>query len=101
MNIGLEREQELFDCRLIENRYVSDRLERCDDFGAFGSGHDRTARAFLKGDLFIRVNTDDQHVAQLSRAREISNVANMQHIETAIRKNNSRAGFTGGCHTLD
>src|SRR6185369_7123752 len=87
MNIWLECEQELFDGRLVKNRDVGDRLERSDNFSAFRCGQDRPACSFLNSDLFVGVNANDQYVAQLSCAREISNVADVKHVEAAIREN--------------
>src|SRR6185369_1784807 len=79
MNIWLESKQELLDCWFIENFDVGDRLERSDNFSAFRCGQDWAARALLNSDLFVGVNANDQFVAQLSCAREISNVPDMKH----------------------
>src|SRR5690349_23617626 len=91
MNVWFECEQELFDCRLVEDRDVSDGLERSDNFSAFCCRQDWPARPFLNRDLFVGIDANDQYVAQLSCASEISNVADVKHVEAAIRENNSRA----------
>ena len=101
VNVGFEREQELFDCRLVENGNVGDWLERGDDFGAFCCGQDWAAWSFLNSDLLVGVDTDDQDVAQLSGAREISHVADMKHVETAVSENDSCAFVSGGGDVLD
>jgi hypothetical protein len=101
MNIWLESKQELLDCWFIEDCDVGDRLERSDNLGAFCCGQDRPACSFLNSDLFVGVNANDQYVAQLSRAREISNVADMKHVEAAIRENDSRTGCSRSADALN
>jgi hypothetical protein len=38
----------------------------------------------LKRDLLVRIDTDDKHVPELSRAGEITDVSHVQHIETSV-----------------
>jgi hypothetical protein len=101
MNIRFEGKQELFDCWFVEDRDVVDRFKCGHNLGAFFCGQDGPARSFLNGDLIIGVNANDQYVAQLSRACEISNVADMKHVETAVRKNNPRTRFLRGFDALN
>src|ERR1044072_7017026 len=89
MNIRFESEQQLFNCRLIENRDVSNNL------GAVWRRQDGPARSFLNRDLFVRVDADDKYIAQLASAREITNVAYMKDVETAISKNDSSSRIPG------
>jgi hypothetical protein len=46
----------------------------------------------LKANLLVGINADDKHVTHLSGAREISNMADVQDVETAVRENYSGTG---------
>ncbi len=85
VDVGFQSEQEFFDGGFTEDRYESHWFERRNDFRAFASRQNRPARSFLKGNLLVGVDADDQHITEFSRAGEITNVPDMEHVETSIR----------------
>src|ERR1700741_3021266 len=101
MNIRLECEQELFDCRLLEDSHVINRLESRHDFGTLYRRQDWSTGAFLNGDLLIGGNADDYYAAQRFGPGEVTTVPNVQHAETAVREDDARAGLPGVVDTLN
>jgi hypothetical protein len=91
VDVWLEGEEELFDCRLVENRDVGYRLEGGHDLRAFGRGQDWPTGTFLNRDLLVRVDTDDQYVAEFSSAREITDVADVKYVEAAVSEDDTGA----------
>jgi len=100
MNVGFQSEQEFLDGRFVEDRYKRNGFECCHNFSAFSCRHDWPAVAFLKRNLFVGVNADDEYVAELSCACEVTNVSNMKHVETSVGQNDSCARFARGRHAL-
>src|SRR6185369_5999485 len=97
VNVRLERQQKLFECRLVENRDVVHGLQRGNDLGPLIGGKDWSASAFLNRDLFVCVDAYDQNIAELFGAGEVTDVSDVEHVETAIRQNDSCPGFACGC----
>jgi hypothetical protein len=75
----------------VEDDHHVDRLERGEDFGAFTLGVDRAALAFVRSNRAIRVDADDQHIAESPRASQIPDVAGMKEVEDAVRKDHLAA----------
>src|ERR1051326_757179 len=84
VNVGLESEQEFFDGWLTEDRYESHGFECSHDFRAFRCRQDRSPGSFLKRNLLVGVDPDDQHITEFSRAGEITNMSDVKHVETSV-----------------
>lgn len=89
VHVRLQREQQFFNRRFVKNSDISHRLQRVNQLCAFDSRHDRTPATFQSFDLRVRIHADDEHIAKLARAREVTNVSNMQHVETAVCQNDT------------
>src|SRR2546430_11125973 len=75
VNIRLEREQQLFDRRLIEDRHEVDAIQCGYDLGSLVLGYERSAIALQSSSLLIGVHTDNQKIAQGFRRFKVANMA--------------------------
>jgi hypothetical protein len=100
MDIGSERQQEFLDSGLVEDSDVGYRLERGYDLCALAYRQHWSAVAFLKGNLPIGVDANDQYVTQFSGACEIADMADVKNVEAPVREHDSRAVFSGGSDPL-
>jgi len=101
VNIGLEREEQLFDSRLIENRHKVNSFQCGYDLGSLVLGYERSAIALQSSSLFVRIHADNQKIAQGFRRFEVANMANMKDVEATISQYNSASfslcGFDDHC----
>jgi hypothetical protein len=89
MDVGFQGKQEFFDSWFVEDGYKRNGFECRYDLCAFACRQDWPTIAFLNRDLFIRVNADDEDVSEFSCTREITDVSDVQNVETSIRQNDS------------
>src|SRR2546425_1205681 len=95
VNIGLEREQQLFDSRLIEDRHEVNSFQGGYDFGSLVLGQERSPIALQSSSLFVGVHPDNQKVPQGFRRCKVANMANMKDVEATIGQYNSASFFLG------
>src|SRR5438105_4664941 len=95
VNIGFEREQQLFDRRLIEDRHEVDGIQCGYDLGSLVLGYERSAIALQSSSLFVGVHSDNQKIAQSFRRFKVANMANMKNVKATIGQYNS-ASFSFG-----
>src|SRR6185369_994991 len=72
-------------------------LQCGNDLGAFVGGQDWPPSSLLNGHLLVCVDADDQNISELFGAGEVTDVSDVKYVETAIRQNDSCAGFACRC----
>src|SRR6266446_7416773 len=95
MNMGLEREQQLFDSWFIEDRHEVDGFQCGYYLGSLDLGHERPAITLQPSSLLVGVHPDNQKVAQRFRRFKVANMANVKNVEATIGQYNS-ASFSFG-----
>ena len=97
------QETQCFDRRVfVEARDKIHARKPCKNGGPVRPLANRTARTFEAPDRIVRIQADDQHVAQVPGSAQIIHMPRMQKIETAVReRENPRRPVAGGERNLD
>src|SRR5215467_6317399 len=78
VNVGLQSEQEFFDGWLTKNCYEGNGFECRHDFRALCCRQDGSPCTFLKRNLLVGVDANDQHITELSGAGEITDMSDVK-----------------------
>src|SRR4051812_20668234 len=70
----------------------------CDDLRALTLRHKGATGAFLRTDLLIGVDADDQHVAEPFCAFEVAYMPDVQDVEAAVGEHDACAVLSGNRH---
>lgn len=89
--IRSEQEYQLLDRWLVKYRYGIHHSQSSDDLSSLVLGDIGPARAFQRSDLRVRIDGDDQRPAELPGTGQISNMAGMDQVKTAIGQQYPRA----------
>jgi hypothetical protein len=81
--------------RLGKDHDVVDASERGDELRPIGRGEDRSSRALTRGRRIV-IDRDDETIGFCRRPLDVADMANVQEIETTIRKGN-RTAFAAIC----
>ena len=99
-HVRLERADDLVRRVFVEDHHGVDRLEREQHLGALGLRRDRTPRALVRAHGSIRVDADDERVAEAPGLLEIADMPGMQQIEHAVGEDDRLSGRAQGRDTL-
>src|SRR5215213_10050579 len=91
VDVGAEGEQEFGDGRLVEDRDVVHGAQGGDDLGALSFGDEGAPLAFEAPHLLVRVDADDEQVAQTLRRLKVADVPDVQQVEAAVGEDDARA----------
>ena len=101
VNVGADRADQLFNRRFTKDGHRVNATESSDGLGTFGFCLYRSAVALKCANLLVRIDPDDEKTAEILRSGEISNVTHMQHVEAAVRENDTRPALSGRGDVLD
>jgi hypothetical protein len=87
VDVRLNLPQDAVDCRCVKEEHVVDAVESSEDFRALSFGLQRAPFSLERGDAGVAVDAEYQHVAECPGFMQISYVADMKKIETAVGKN--------------
>jgi len=90
-NVGQQRGDGFARSEFLKNDDGVHTFEGREDFRAFEFRQDRATRAFQFADARVAVDTDDERVAKRARLFQALNVARMQKVEAAVRKDDAAA----------
>src|SRR5207249_3601641 len=83
-------------CRVVvEYDDVVDVAERRQELGALCGRHQRTPRALQARHRGVRVDADEEHVAEPPGGAKVAEVADVQEVETAVREDDASARWIG------
>jgi hypothetical protein len=92
VDVRLYQLQQALDRRVTKNDDVVNAAQRGDELGAFLRRKDGPAFAFQSGDRSIVVDRNNQAIGFRGCRVKIPDVADMQEIETAVRKRHRSTG---------
>lgn len=87
-DVGLDEADDLGGSVLVEDDDRVDAVERRKHFCSFMLWRNWTARSFVTSHRRIGIQSDDEHVAEMSRVLQVADVAGMEKIEDAVGKDN-------------
>ncbi len=101
VDVRAEREQEFGDGRLVEDGDVVHGAQARDDLGALARGDEGAPLALQESHLLVRVDADDEQVAQALRRLKVTDVPDVQQVETAVGEDDARAPSARDGHARD
>src|SRR5918911_669768 len=90
VNVRADGTEQRLDGRLCEDRDEIYGAQAGDYFGALAFGDERASLPFLSTHLGVRVDRDDQQIAQGASAFQVAYVPDVQEVEAAVGKNDPR-----------
>lgn len=97
-DVRLDEAHDLRWCVLRKYHDRIDTLERGEDFSAFVFGRERPFGALVAPDRIVRVQPDNEHIAEGARVLEIADMARMEKVEHTIREDDTASGGARGGH---
>jgi len=88
-NVGQQRGDGFARSEFLKNDDGVHAFEGSENFRALKFGQDRAAGAFQFADARVAVDTDDERVAKRARLFQALNVAGVQKVEAAVRKDDA------------
>jgi hypothetical protein len=101
VHVGFEERQQAFDGLIAKDQHVIDIAEAGDELGAISGSDNRPPGPLERRRRGIVVDSHQQSIGFLRGRLQISDVTDMQKIETAIRKRDRPSLGTVACDGVD
>jgi len=97
-DIGLQSLDQIVRCGFVEDHHAVHACQRFEDLRALGLGGNGTSATLDLPDGTVRVQTDDQSIAQRPRLLKVSEMTDVQEVEYAVGEHD---GSSSGAQALD
>ncbi len=87
-------------CLLVEDGHGVHALQGGEDLGTFVLGRDGAFGSLVPADRAVRIDRDDEQVAERARLLQVADVARMEQVEDPVGEDDALAAGAGACREV-